>query len=651
MSTAAGIHAKVNTLGKLTLRMTSKAGSGHPSSGLSLAHIVAELLYRQMRWDPANPYHPRADRLVLSEGHAVPVVYAALADLGAAVGKSADDLQRLEPDDVDGLRAEKSLLDGHPNPAEGVPFFDAATGSLGQGLSVAAGLALAARHEQSPRRVFVIIGDGESREGQIWEAVDFIADYRLTNICAIFNCNGEGQSGHVSEQQTAERQASKLKAFGWEVVSVDGHSPDELSAAFDRFGKTERPLAIVARTVKGWGVDELRKGNWHGKPLPEKDLDAAYASLDAATAKHSGGATALGRPPAPSAGAGPKHPSPLTGTWPDFDAAMESGGFGAALEKGKLATRRAYGAALKVAGDLLPQVVVLDGDVSNSTFSEVFRDAHPDRFHECKIAEQNMISVAAGLSAAGYIPFANSFAKFLSRGMDQIEMANISRANLKLVGSHAGVTLAADGPSQMGVVDVAFFSAFTAVRGDDRKNPICLYFQPADAVATYHCTRRMVEFEGMCYMRTHRPDVELIYSADSVFEPGGFNVLETGEDVALVASGYMVHECRKVVGLLGKQGIRATLIDAYTLPIDAGKLRDALARAGGAAVVVEDNYGAGLGAAVAQIAATTGGLRVAGLCCQRIPKSTRSTDEALAYVGLSAPQIADHALAFLKQAR
>jgi transketolase len=656
MTSPAAIHRKAAELGKLAVRMTSLAGSGHPSSGLSLAHIVTHLMYRQMRYDPANPSHPTADRLVLSEGHAVPIIYAAYADLRGAVGcdaKGCDCSTRLTVQDVDQLRALGSVLDGHPNPAEGFPFFDAATGSLGMGLSVAAGLALAARLDKSERRIYCIIGDGESREGQIWEAADFIVDHKLANVCAIFNANGEGQAGRVSAQQSADRLIAKLTAFGWETATIDGHDPAAIEAALARFGapERERPLAIVARTIKGWGVDRFLNENWHGKPLPESELPAAMASLDRVVASLSATSEPLDGPPLPAAPrAEPfERPDPRQVRWPAFPDALESAGLGAMLRKGSLGTRRAYGAALKTAGDLLPHVVALDGDVSNSTFSEIFAKRHADRFFECKIAEQNMVSAAAGLSAAGYIPFVNSFAKFLARACDQIELASISRANIKLVGSHAGISLAADGPSQMALPDVAYFRAFTTVRGDDRRSPLCWIFHPADAVAAYHCTRLMTELRGMCYMRTHRPDVPLLYAPDASFEPGGFNLLSAGDDLALVASGYMVHVAKSAVGLLGRQGIRAALIDAYSLPIQAQRLHEALLRCGGRALVVEDNYGGGFGAAVSEIAAQFGRIRVATLNCQRIPKSARTPEEILDYCGVGAQQIADHALALMKQ--
>ena len=650
MALAAAVHQKAAQLGKLAVRMTAEAGSGHPSSGLSLAHIVTYLMYRQMRWDPADPWHPTADRLVLSEGHAVPIIYAALADLGATVGRDKSSAFQLTPNEVDQLRARDSVLDGHPNPAEGVPFFDAATGSLGQGLSVAAGLALAARLDGSDRRIYVLIGDGESREGQIWEAADFIADRGLNNVCAVFNANGQGQAGPVSGQQSATRLVAKLKAFGWKPVEIDGHDPEAIARAFRKVGRSAQPLAIVAHTVKGWGVDELQKGNWHGKPLAVSELDAAEAALDRTVAEFASDGKLPAVPKPPALG-NPQRCDPCDVTWPAFADAMEAAGLGPMLAKGKLATRRAYGAALRTAGALVPQVVVLDGDVSNSTFTELFAAAFPDRFFECKIAEQNMVSMAAGLSAAGLIPFVNTFAKFVSRAADQIEMANISRANLKIVGSHAGISLAADGPSQMGLLDVAFFRAFGTVRGDDRESPLCWLFHPADAVAAYHCTRLMLEQPGMCYMRTHRPDVPLLYDPAARFEPGGFNVLSGGDDLAIVTAGYMVHTARAAVALLARQNVRAALIDAYSLPIDGQRLVEAVQRTGGHALVVEDNYGGGLGAAVAEIAARMGTLRVATLSCQRIPKSTRTAEEILEYCGVGAAQIADHAMALLKWPR
>jgi transketolase len=649
-TTQMSVMRKAAELGKLAVRMTSSAGSGHPSSALSLAHIIAELMYRQMRIDPSNPWSPTADRLVLSEGHAVPIVYAAWADLGGVIGKSPNDARKLTVADVDTLRELNSELDGHPNPAEGFPFFDAATGSLGMGLSVAAGLAAAARLENSPRRVFCIIGDGESREGQIWEAADFIVDQKLTNVCAIFNANGQGQADHVSVQQTADRLHAKLQAFGWESVIIDGHNPEELEQAFAKMGKTAAPLAIVARTIKGWGVPELLNGNWHGKPLPMKDVASAEAALDAKWSESRTAGPDVSRPSAPVNAPLVSRVDPAKAQWPDFNTAMEEAGFGGAVKKNLLATRKAYGAALLAAGKVLPQVVTLDADVSNSTFSELFAKSHKDRFFECKIAEQNMVSAAVGFAAGGCIPFVNTFSKFFARGYDQVELAAIGRANIKLVGSHSGISLAADGPSQMSVADVAFFHAYASVRGDDRKTPVCWLLQPSDAVAAYELTRQMTITRAMCYMRTFRPETAILHAPGTKFELGGFHTFGTGTDLAIVAAGYMVHVALEAQKMLEQQNIRATVVDAYCLPLDGARLLETLERAGGRALVCEDNYGGGLGAAVAVLAAKHGKIRVQAQTVSRLPKSARTAEEILTYCGVGAQQVADQALA-LKNAR
>ncbi|MEK7730571.1 MAG: transketolase, partial [Planctomycetota bacterium] len=439
MSVTSTAHAKAVELGKHVVRMTTTAGSGHPSSALALSHIIVEMMYRQMRYDPADPWNPGNDRLVLSVGHSVPIVYAAYADLGGAISGANGQRQLLRVDDLSGLRELKSVLDGHPNPAEGFPFFDAATGSLGQGLSVGAGLALAARLDGIAKRIFVIVGDGESREGQVWEAMDFIVDHKLTNVCAIFSCNGEGQAGKVSSQQSADAIAAKATAFNWEVIRVDGHDPVELSTAFDRVKAATRPTAIVARTVKGWGVDSMRTSNFHGKPIPVADLEKACAELDATGRRLDASANGVWTPPPPTHSAARLMECKIAIA--PFEGACERAGMGSALKTKKLATRAAYGVALVALGDTDQRVVALDGDVSNSTYADRFAQKHPDRFFECKIAEQNMISAAAGLAAGDKIPFASSFAKFIARAVDQIDMAAISRANIKIVGSHAGVSL------------------------------------------------------------------------------------------------------------------------------------------------------------------------------------------------------------------
>ncbi len=639
MSFAEFVHHKCIELCKEVLRMTTQAGSGHPSSALSIMHLVVTLMYDVMRHDPADPWQPGNDRLVLSEGHAVPAVYAAYADLGGVVGSSRETARRLSLSDLSRLRELDSPLDGHPNPAEGFPFFDAATGSLGQGLSVGAGLALAAQKRGVDRQIYVLIGDGESREGQIWEAMDFIADHGLNSVVAIFNCNGQGQADYVSPQQSPQSLAVKAHAFGWDAAIIDGHDPEAIRTILSNAQKRVQPLAVIAKTQKGWGCPTLQDKSNHGKPVPADRLDAACAELEAMRAKSAVGVSSA---PPPSI----RKPAAVT-TFerraiqaPSFQDAIRRAGLESATAKGRLATRRAYGAALLALAEADPRIISLDGDVRNSTFAEMLSEKHPDRFVECKIAEQNMISVAVGLAAAGYIPFASTFAKFVARAHDQIEMAQITRANIKIIGSHAGISLAADGPSQMSLHDVAYFRSATET-DNGRGRPACTLFHPCDAVAAYYCTVLMANLDGMCYMRTHRPDVPLVYDPQTRFEPGGSHVLAEGDAVTLVSAGYMVHVCKDALAALAREGLPCTLIDAYSFPLKTERILDVARKTAGGILCVEDNYLGGLSSALAEAAAGRGGVRAQGMTCRRIPKSAKTPEEITAYVGLSAADIAE----------
>jgi transketolase len=630
------VHAKAVELGKLVLRMTTTSGSGHPSSALALCHIVVELMHRRMRYDPQDPWNPANDRLVLSVGHAVPIIYAAYADLGGVVGRNRTDARRLTTDDLTALRELNSVLDGHPNPAEGFPFFDAATGSLGQGLSVAAGLALAARLGCIDKRIYCIVGDGESREGQVWEAADFIVDQHLNNVCAVFSCNGHGQAGPVSAQQSADALAAKLAAFNWKVFRADGHDPKSLAAAFDHAETCDRPAAIVAATVKGWGVDLMIGKNYHGKPLDDAELKKGLEQIEA-IGQRLGALPSLPTEPR-KPGKIPPQPKPRPIALPPFQDGLKRAGLESALDKKKLATRRAFGAALLALGEADPRVVSLDGDVSNSTFADLFARHFGSRFFECKIGEQNMISAAAGCAAAGLIPFASSFGKFIARAADQIDMAVISRANIKIVGSHCGVSLGADGPSQMAVSDVAYFRSLTRV--DNGCGGIgCHVFQPADAVCAYRLTELMADIDGMCYMRTHRPDAPFVYPMDERFELRGCKRLRTGRHLTLASCGYMLHTVRAAATKLAEEGVECNVFDAYTFPLDAGPILDAAKESGGAILTVEDNYEGGLRSELAEAAAERGDVRVVGLTARRIPKSAKEADEVFNYTGVSLEQI------------
>ena len=633
-------HAKAVELGKHVLAMTTTSESGHPSSALALCHIIVELMYKAMRYDVTDPWNRGSDRLVLSIGHAVPVVYAAYADLGGTVGSGPDSAQTLSVDDLSTLREQASVLDGHPNPAEGFPFFDVATGSLGQGLSVAAGLALGARLDGIDKKIYCIAGDGESREGQLWEAADFIVDHKLTNICLIVSCNAHGQAAPVSPQQSPEAIAAKLRAFGWEVAEVDGHDPEELAEAIGKTGAGNKPMAVVARTVKGWGVDSMLGKNFHGKPIPAKDLDSALAELDATGTALNAKADSSYQIQTPPAIAAAVRSGKIA--LPSFDKALARVGLEKAITDRKLATRVAYGAALVALGDADARIVSIDGDVSNSTFSSYFAEKHPDRFFECKIAEQNMITVGAGLSATGKIPFASTFAKFLARAVDQIDLAVISRANIKIVGSHSGVSLGADGPSQMSLSDVTYFRSMTRTE-DGRGNTVCHVFHPSDPICAYRCTELMANIEGLCYLRTHRPTADFLYPLDETFEVGGCKQLREGNRLTLVSSGYMIYSALEAAKRLGKDGIECNVFDAYTFPLNAEPILEAARASGGRILSVEDNFIGGLHAELAEAVAEAGGLTVSGMTVKRLPKSAKTAGEVFTHVGVGPDQIVQKA--------
>ncbi len=653
MSFAAAVHAKAIQLDRTSLEITAEAGAGHPTSAMSLGHIVTVLMYHSMRWVPAHPRYPSSDRLVLSEGHAVPIVYAACADLGVGIGEDGD-LRPMTMDDAMTLRDIESPIDGHPNPVEGFPFFDAATGSLGMGLSVAAGLALAARHDQIEKQVYCIIGDGESREGQVWEAVDFIVDHQLTSVVPIFNCNSFGQADRVSSQQSSGVIAKKLEAAGFIAQVIDGHDPDAILAAVEvartnaEKGAQGCPVAIVADTIKGWGSPICQGGGWHGKPVSGEKLEPAIDELESLrnqlTSTLSIGDELTIYPPEESS---PEAPAPADA--PTFSEAMKQFDMSSTLATGKFATRRAFGVALRALGHVNPSVVVLDADVKNSTFTEWFGNDRDlaDRMYECKIAEQNMVSVAAGLSAGDKIPFTATFAKFFARSYDQIELAINSGANIKMVGSHSGLGPASDGPSQMALSDVSWFRSFTTTK-DHRGNPACYVLQPADAFAAYGLTQVMADYHGACYMRTGRPDVEFLYDDSTVFNLGGLEVLTRGRDLLIVSAGYMLHECNKALELLDKAGIDASLIDLYSIPFDVDALLDVANENGGMILTVEDNYGGGIGSAVADAVTESGdGFTIEQMHVRSIPKSARTVDDELAYLGLRSVDVARRAARML----
>lgn len=649
MSFDSTIHAKAVYLAKLTYQITAAAGSGHPSTGASLVHLVSVLMYQHMRYEPTNPMHPAADRLVLSEGHAVPVIYAACADLGVRYGTDKDNLKQMTMDVAKTLREIDSPIDGHPNPIEGFPFFDTATGSLGQGLSSAAGLALAARLDGLDKRVFCIIGDGESREGQIWEAIDFLKDHDLKAVCPIFNCNAFAQTQEVSPQQSWETTAKKLEAAGFNAVVIDGHKGSAVAEALAEHAKSvapnAKPVAIVAKTVKGWGAASQQGNGHHGTAVKGDDLTSVLKELDATEVKLG----AISDTPMKIAMMSPRPTrDAVTPAKPlGFEEAMKAFGQEKALAAGKFATRKAYGVALRAIGHAHPNVVTLDADVNNSTFSGQFvhDEKLSERFFECRIAEQNMFSVAAGLAAGGKTPFCSTFAKFVTRGYDQIEMAINSGCQLKIAGSHAGITLGADGPSQMALPDVAWFSSFATMTHNATGQPGFYVLTPSDAYSAYALTCAAAEHDGSVYLRTLRPETEFLYSPEEEFKLGGHNVLMEGSDILIVASGYMVHEVNKALEALDDHHIEPTIVDLYSLPYDEDAILDLANECNGLVLTVEDNYGNGIGAHIASTVARSGdGFTVEQMFVNKIPKSGKSEADLLKYCGLSSDDIAKKAI-------
>jgi transketolase len=630
------ISRKAVSLCKLVLRMTTHAGSGHPSSSLSLAHIVTVLMYKIMRYDTQNPWNPANDRLILSEGHAVPIIYAAYADLNGVYGNNPQQKHILTPVDLDTLRQINSPLDGHPNPSAGFPFFDCATGSLGLGLSCACGLAIGSRMQNIKRRLYVLIGDGESREGQIWEACDFIIDYNLFEVIPIFNCNGLGQTGLVSKQQSPTVLANKLNAFGFHIQTINGHNPSEILTCLQKASLSLKPTAIIANTIKGWGVKSLQNESSHGKPIKAADLKISISQLDSILSPSETSITSNHKmtPAKPEIVPNTHH---TTGKLkdPDFTSLLKNDPYLDMLNRGLMSTRRAYGLALRELALIDSRIVCLDGDVNNSTFSSYFAESNPDRFIECRIAEQNMMSVASGLSACGYIPFVSSFAKFVTRAYDQLELAIISKANIKICASHTGANIASDGPSQMGLADFGYMRTLSTAKTDDG-DPLVVIFNPSCAVAAYKCLQLMVDQTGVCYLRTIRQDLPIIYQPDELFEIGGVKTLREGTDVAIMATGYMVHPCRKIVEDLTEAGISASLYDCYSIPVNPSHILNAACKNNGKIITVEDNYGNALGSEIMSALSTDPSIHavVKQLYVNKIPKSGITAEDVLDFVGM-----------------
>ena len=585
-----------------SVRAAAAAGSGHPTSSMSAADLMAVLLARHLRYDFDRPDHPGNDRFILSKGHASPLLYAAYKAAGAI--SEAEMLT---------FRKEGSRLEGHPTPR--LPWVEVATGSLGQGLPVGVGEALAAqRLDHADYRVWVLCGDSELAEGATWEAAEHAGHEHLDQLTAVVDVNRLGQRGPTRHGHDLNAYARRFAAFGWHTIEIDGHDIDAVDLAYAEAAATVgQPTVILARTLKGKGVAavEDREG-MHGKPVP--DAEEAVEELGGVRDLH----VSVRPPPAVHV----RHPA-VSGALrlPAYDRGD------------RVATRDAFGAALTALGEARGDVVVLDGEVGDSTRADLFARAHPERYFECYIAEQQLVAAAVGMAARGWLPFAASFAAFLSRAHDFVRMAAVSGAGIKLVGSHAGVAIGRDGPSQMGLEDLA---AFRAVHG-------CTVLYPCDANQTAQLLPALAERPGIGYLRTTRGATPVLYGPDETFPVGGSKVLRssTEDRLTVVAAGVTVFEALAAADLLAQEGVRCRVIDLYSVkPVDRDTLRQAAERTGCLLTVEDHRAEGGLGDAVMDAFIDGRPVpRLARLAVRTMPGSA-SPEEQLRAAGIDARAIA-----------
>jgi transketolase len=588
------------------VRVSGVAGSGHPTSSMSAADLMAVLISKYLHYDFGDPENPANDHLIFSKGHASPLLYAVYKAVGAVTGEEMATYRQLG-----------SRLEGHPTPD--IPWVDVATGSLGQGLPIAVGVALAGKKlDQLDFRTWVLCGDSEMAEGSMWEAFEEASFAGLDNLTAIIDVNRLGQSGPTRHGWDLDAYVARAEAFGWHAIACDGHDVAAIDAAFaEAVATTGKPTVIVAKTKKGAGVEWVEDQlNAHGKAVDR--WEEAVEAL--------GGDRNI-RVDVPKP---PTDPKPRTFETGKLDLPTYELG-------DKVATRKAYGEALAALGSARGDVVALDGEVSNSTFSEIFREAHPERYFECYIAEQQMIATAVGLQVQHWMPFASTFAAFLSRAYDFVRMGAVSQVRINICGSHAGVSIGEDGPSQMGLEDLAMFRAI--------HNSTVLY--PSDAVQTAQLVAQMADIpEGVAYLRTTRGNTPVLYGPDETFEVGGSKVLRSSDSdqVTIVAAGITLHESLKAADALAADGVNARVIDLYSVkPIDASTLAEAARATDGRVMTVEDHWPeGGIGDAVASAlgeAQLDIPLKLVKLAVSRMPGSAKP-DECIAAAGLDAESIA-----------
>lgn len=590
-----------------SIRCTTAAGSGHPTSSMSAADLMSVLMSKYLHYDFDNPQNPNNDHLIFSKGHAAPLLYSMYKAAGA-----------ISDEELLTLRKFGSRIEGHPTPV--LPWVDVATGSLGQGLPIGVGVALVAKYvDKLPYKIFVVLGDSEMAEGSIWEALDHASHYKLDNVIGILDCNRLGQRGETELGWNTAAYAERAKAFGWTPIVIDGHNLEEIDHAFAHATSANngQPTLIIAKTVKGKGFSAIEnKDGWHGKALPKDMAEQAIQEIN---------------PQARSQSYPVQKPENLQ---PAAEAQKKPVELPRYTVGETQATRKAYGEALRALGAANPDVLAVDAEVSNSTHAEDFGKAYPDRFFEQYIAEQQMVATAVGMSVRHKIPFASTFAAFFSRAYDFIRMAAISRANIRLVGSHAGVSIGEDGPSQMALEDLAMMRAVY--------DSTVLY--PSDANQTAHLVELMADHPGIVYMRTTREKTPIIYSPDETFSVGGSKVVRQSnkDEATIVAAGITLHEALKAYDQLKDGGIIVRVIDAYSVkPIDEETLFVAAEEAGNKIITVEDHWSeGGLGEAVLEAFTERAGSlpEVVKLAVQSMPGSGTPA-QLLEEAGISAHHI------------
>jgi transketolase len=597
-----------------SLVMTTAAGSGHPTSALSCADIVAALFFYAMRYDLAHPDNPANDRLILSKGHASPILYAAYKELGV-----------LSDQDMATYRSINSPLEGHPT--KRFTYTEAATGSLGMGLSIGLGMRLAARQQGYASRIFVLMGDSEVAEGQIWEAAELAAYYKASRLVGIIDCNRLGQTGPTMHEHHVQRYADKFEAFGWKTLIVDGHDMQQIMHALEKAADVDdKPVMIIAKTIKGYGLHEVEdKNGFHGKAFSKEEVQDLLDEL----ARRFPYAAAYNGRKVDYAWLTPSAREPIK---PAKSLAPAESHTCLYEKDSTIATRKAYGEALRGLGGENQSIVSLDAEVSNSTYAELFAQKYPERFYNCFIAEQNMVSMAVGFARLGMMPFVSTFGAFMSRAHDQIRMAAVGNAPLRLVGSHAGISIGEDGPSQMALEDIALMRAL----------PESVVLYPSDGVSTAALVKEMAVYDkGVSYLRTTRMATPVIYDVNETFSIGGCKIVRQSEQdkVCIVAAGVTLFEAIQAADMLSAEGISVSVIDLYSIkPLDTKTLTAVAKASGNRIITVEDHYReGGLGEAVASALSGTG-IDVQILAVTQLPRSGKP-GELLAWAGIDAVAI------------